>query len=412
LIQKLKQLQEKKISLTHPLNQRKEYAMRLKLYTLVAVISIVLFSPLRIDAGDTINIGVSIGLTGKYAKMADMQKKAYLLWEERTNNNGGLMDKKIKMIIEDDYSDNDTAKKIYERFIEKDRIDFVIGPYSSGLTGAIMPIAEKNGYPVIAAGAASDTLWNQGYTHLFGIFIPASRYVVGFLEMVAMKGLKDVAIVYADDPFSKSIAQGTKKWGTKFGLNISFFDEFKKGTHDLAALASGVKTANPEALIVCGHFNESVDMMVSLKKIKWRPKNYFATVGPAMPAFYQTLKNDAEMVFSASQWEPEVLYSPDDHKTFLEPFMKKYNITPSYHAAIAFASCQILETAIRKTRSLDRKKIRDVLATMDAMSIIGRYGVDDNGMQIKHFPINIQWQNGEKKVVWPEEIAKAAPIIQ
>jgi branched-chain amino acid transport system substrate-binding protein len=49
---------------------------------------------------------------------------------------------------------------------------------------------------------------------------------------------------------------------------------------------------------------------------------------------------------------------------------------------------------------------------MDAMSIIGRYGVDENGMQIKHFPINIQWQNGEKKVVWPEEIANAAPIIQ
>lgn len=386
--------------------------MQLRLYILVTMIGIVLFSPLRVDAGNTVTIGVSVGLTGKYAKMADMQKKAYLLWEERINKNGGLLNKKIKMIIENDNSNKDTARKIYGRLMEKDRIDFVIGPYSSGLTGAIMPIAEKNRYPVIAAGAASDTLWHKGYRYLFGLFIPASRYAVGFLEMAAMNGLKDIAIVYADDPFSKSIAQGTKNWGTKFGLNMSFYEEFKKGTHDLTALAYRIKAINPEALIVCGHFDESVDMRVSLKKIKWNPKNYFATVGPAMPAYHRMLKHDAEMVFSSSQWEPEVMYGPDDHKTFLEPFVKTYNIKPSYHAAIAFAACQILETAIRKSHSLDREKIRDVLATMDAMSIIGRYGVDNNGMQIKHFPINIQWQKGEKKVVWPEEIAKTAPIIR
>jgi branched-chain amino acid transport system substrate-binding protein len=386
--------------------------MGLKHYILVTAIGIFLCLPLRLQAGDTITFGVSVGLTGQYAEMADMQKKAYLLWEERINNNGGLLNKKVKMIIENDHSDKDTARKIYERFIEKDRLDFVFGPYSSGLTDAIMPIAEKSGYPVIAGGAGSDTLWHKGYRYIFGIFIPASRYAVGFLEMIAMKGLHDIAVVSADDPFSKSISQGAKKWGTKFGLNISFFEEFKVGTHDLSSLASRVKAANPQALIVCGHFDESVDMMASLKKIKWRPKNYFATVGPAMPAYYQKLKDDANTVFSSSQWEPEVLYGPEDQRKFLEPFKKKYHITPSYHAAIAFAACQILETAIRKTHSLDRKKIRDVLATMDAMSIIGRYGVDENGMQIKHFPINIQWQNGEKKIVWPEGIANAAPIIQ
>lgn len=386
--------------------------MRLKFFIVSLIVGIVLFSALRVEADGDIKIGVSVGLTGKYAEMADMQKKAYLLWEERINKNGGLLNKKIKMIIEDDKSDNEVAKNIYNRFILKDKLDFVIGPYSSGITGAIMPIAEKSGYPVIAAGGASDTLWHKGYQYIFGIFIPASRYAVGFLEMVAMNGINDIAIVYADDPFSLSIANGTKKWGTKFGLNVIFFEGFKKGTRDLTALASKVKSANAAALVVCGHFNESVDMMESFKKIKWRPNNYFATVGPALPAFQQKLGKDAEMVFSSSQWEPEVKYRPDDQKIFLQPFRKKYNIKPSYHAAVAFAACQILETAIKKTHSLDRQKIRDVLASMDAMSIIGRYGVDNSGMQIKHFPINVQWQNGVKKVVWPEEIAKAAPLIR
>ncbi len=385
--------------------------MRPKLYVIALIVCIALFLPFLAHA-DIIQIGVSIGLTGKYSKMADMQKKAYLLWEESINERGGLLGKKVKMIIRDDKSDKKTAQNIYERFIVIDKLDFVIGPYSSGITGAIMPIAEKNGYPVLAAGAASDTLWNKGHKYLFGIFIPASRYAVGFLEMVAMNGISDIAIVYSDDSFSTSVAKGARKWGKEFGLNIVLFEGFTKGSHDLTALAAKVKAADAKALVVCGHFAESIDMVESFKKIKWRPDNYFATVGPAMTAFYQKLKKDAETVYSSSQWEPGVVYQTDDNKMFMGPFKEKYNIKLSYHAADAFTACQILSITIKKTNSLDRKKIRDVLSTMDAMSIIGRYGVDKNGMQIKHFPITIQWQNGKKTVVWPEDVAKAAPIIQ
>ncbi|MGA7146576.1 MAG: amino acid ABC transporter substrate-binding protein [Desulfobacterales bacterium] len=385
--------------------------MRPKLYVIALVLCIALFLPFHAHA-DIIQIGVSIGLTGKYSKMADMQKKGYLLWEESINKSGGLLGKKVKMIIRDDNSDKKTAQKIYQRFIVEDKLDFVFGPYSSGLTEIIMPIAEKNRYPVLAAGAASDTLWNKDYKYLFGIYVPAGRYAVGFLEMVAMNGISEIAIVYANDSFSTSIASGARKWGEEFGLNIVLFEGFSKGPHDLTALAAKVKAVNAKTLVVCGHFDESVDMVESFKKIKWRPDNYFATVGPTMAAFYQKLGKDAEAVFSTSQWEPGVVYQADDNKMFLEPFIEKYNVIPSYHAATAFAAGQILATAIKKTNSLDRKKIRDVLSTMDAMSIIGRYGVDKNGMQIKHFPITIQWQNGKTTIVWPEDVAKAAPIIK
>ncbi len=385
--------------------------MRSKQTVMALVVCLGLILPIFAHA-DTVRIGVSIGLTGKYSKMADMQKKAYLLWEETVNKNGGLMGNQVKMIIRDDKSDKKTAQQIYEQFIVNEKLDFVIGPYSSGITGAVMPIAEKNGYPVLAAGAASDKLWSQGYKYLFGIFIPASRYAVGFLEMAAMNGITEIAITYADDSFSTTLAEGAMKWGKEFGLNIVLFEGFTKGTRDLTTIAKKVKASRAKALVMCGHFQESVDIVASFKKIDWHPDNYFATVGPAMSAFYEKLQKDAEKVFSSSQWEPGVEYKTGDEKLFLDPFVEKYNIQPSYHAADAFAACQILATAVRKTNSLDRKKIRDILSTMDAMSIIGRYGVDKNGMQIKHFPINIQWQNGQKSVVWPEDIAKAKPILQ
>ncbi len=385
--------------------------MRGKLHGIVLTLIICLSSTLYADDGP-ITIGVSIGLSGKYAKMGHMMQKAYLLWEEHINKKGGLLGKKIKMVIADDKSDKETAKKIYTRFIAEEKLDLVIGPYSSGITGAVMPICEKYGQPVLAAGAASDRLWKSGFTHLFGMFIPASRYAVGFLEMAAMKGVTEIAIVSADDNFSTAIGQGAKEWGEKFGLNIILFERFKKGTRDLTALARKVRDAGAGTLLVCGHYNESVDMIQSFRKIGWRPHNYFATVGPAMKAFHEKLGEEAEGTFSSSQWEPDVMYQAGDHAIFLQPFKEKYGVEPSYHAAIAFSACQILETAIRKTRSIDRKKIRDVLAAMDAMSVIGRYGVDKNGMQIKHFPITIQWRSGKKTIVWPEEFANAPPDIK
>jgi branched-chain amino acid transport system substrate-binding protein len=121
--------------------------MRLKRYFIATAMGIFLCLPFRVHAGDAITFGVSVGLTGKYAEMGEMQKKAYLLWEQLTNRNGGLLNKKVKLIIENDGSDKNTARKIYKRFIEKDRLDFVFGPYSSGLTDAVMPVAEKNGSP-------------------------------------------------------------------------------------------------------------------------------------------------------------------------------------------------------------------------------------------------------------------------
>ncbi|MEN8190422.1 MAG: amino acid ABC transporter substrate-binding protein, partial [Thermodesulfobacteriota bacterium] len=285
----------------------------------------------------------------------------------------------------------------------------LLGPYSSGLTGSIMPLLEENSFPLLASGAASDNLWQQGYRYLFGIFSPASRYAVGFLEMIAMKDMTRLAIVSADDSFSTVMAAGTKKWAERFGLEVIMKLGFKKGTRDLTAIAQKLAPAKVDALVVCGHFNEALDMRLALKKTNYQPKAYFASIGPAMQKYRDMLGEDAELSFSSSQWEPSLTYRPEDKKVFLLPFREKYGVEPSYHAADAFAAGQILAAAVEKAGTLDRKKIRDTLSSMNYVSIIGRYGVDKTGLQTRHFPINIQWQQGTKKIVWPEELSTAQP---
>lgn len=327
-----------------------------------------------------IKIGVSLGLTGKYSEMSDMQMKGFRLWESDVNKRGGLFGKKVQIIIYNDKSDPQTAKSLYEHLILNDKVDLVFGPYSSEITEAILPVTEKYGYPLLASGASADRLWQKGYKYVFGVYSPASKYSVGFLDLLVKNDIQDVAIVHADDSFSKDIANGTKKWAERFGLKVVLFEGFKKGTENLDAVAKKAKASKAQALIVCGHFDESVNMRLSLKRIKWYPKAYFASVGPALPAFHDKLKSDVNYVFSASQWEHYGGGKTPGCKEFYDAYTHAYNETPSYHAATAYASGQILESAIKKAGSIDKKSIRDMLSSMDTMSIIGRYGVDRTGM--------------------------------
>jgi len=363
------------------------------------------------QASDSIKIGVTLGLSGKYSEMSKMQMKGFKLWEKDVNDKGGLLGKRVKLIIYDDQSNPRKAKNLYEHLILNDKVDLVLGPYSSEITEAILPVTEEHGFPVIASGASADRIWQKGYKYVFGSYAPASAYSIGFLELLVRNNFQSIAIVYADDSFSKDIAEGTKKWAERFKLKVVMFESFKKDTENLDELAQKARAAKAEALMVGGHLVESIRMRISLKRINWAPKAYFASVGPAMQAFYNRLKADANHVFSASQWEHSIPM-PFGCEEFYEAYVKTYNEKPSYHAATAYAGGQILEIAVKRAKTLDRELIRNTLYSMDALSITGRYSVDKTGMQIKHQNLIIQWQKGKKEIIWPEGRKTANPVFR
>ena len=361
-------------------------------------------------AAEPIRIGLSLGLTGKYAPFALMQQRGYSLWQSEINERGGLLGRPVEFIFVDDESDPAKAPELYRKLITKDRVDLVLGPYSSAITAAVAPIVDKAGFPMLAAGAAADQIWQQGYSNIFGVFTPSSRYTVGMLYLALLNDLTTIAIVFADDAFSITAAKGTKKWASKLGLNVVMFEKFKKGKRDLSALAEKAKLADASLLLVAGHFNESLDMRKALKKVDWYPKAYFATVGPVLSKYQEMLGVDANLTFASSLWEPELNF-PRSHQ-FTAAFRARYGLTPTYHAAEVYAAGQILEAAIKSTGTLNRDRIRQAFSELQTHTVIGRYLVDPTGVQVKHFALTIQWQKGKKEIVWPEEVATAKPILK
>lgn len=362
-------------------------------------------------ASEPIKIGVSLGLSGKYSEMADMQVKGFRLWESKINQTGGLLRRKVHLTIYDDNSDSKSAANLYEKMIVKDKMDLLFGPYSSALTTAVLPVTEKYKFPILTSGASSDTIWQKGYRYVFGIYTPASRYTAGFLEMCHMHDISRLAIISADDNFSISTSEGTKKWANLLNLDIVYSAKFTKGTDDLKSITQKARNLKAQALIMCGHFNEAVSMRKTLDQIGWYPQAYYATVGPVLESYQKELGNVADRTFSSAQWEYHPLLDFPGTKRFYDDFYNTYQIKPSYHAACAYAAGEIMAKAIEKAASLDRERIRSILSSMDTFTIIGRYGVGRSGMQIRHLTLTIQWQNGVKKIVWPEELANQKPVL-
>ena len=383
--------------------------IRLACVLLVSMTMMHLWGPAL--AAEPIRIGISLGLTGQFQQPAAMHKRAYELWRDEVNGRGGIMGRAIELVIRDDNSDPELAKKIYKEFVTSGSVDHIFAPYSSQLTAAVAPIADAAGFPMLAAGAAADELWRQGYRNLFGILTPASRYTQGILRLAHRAGLTTIAILHSDDPFSEEIANGTRKWAPYLKLKVLVDIGFARDTTDLTDVVRQARDAGVDLLVVAGYFKEAVHAREALTKLGWVPPAFFATIGPALSEWKDKFGSSADHTFATSLWESNDSFAYPQSKEFAAAFSSRYGMEASYQAAAAYAAGQILEAAIESSKSIDHDEVRAAFFDLDSYTVLGRFAVDRTGMQVKRLDMIIQWQNGRKEIVWPDAIHTSSPIF-
>jgi branched-chain amino acid transport system substrate-binding protein len=210
-------------------------------------------------------------------------------------------------------------------------------------------------------------------------------------------------------PFPEDAAAGVKEWADRFGIKLALFKAYQDGKAELPELVREVQGISPEGLILCAYPDDGYDLLEILQKVRFRPKVLSMSVGPLHPDFIRRAGRMAEGVMAPSQWEPDTRLPFPGTKEFIEKFRNEFHQEPSYHAGTAFAACQVLEKAVRGAGSLDHDKIREFIHSMDTVTVIGRFRVDQRGMQIGHNPILIQWQQGKKEIVYPTAMQTAPP---
>ena len=281
-----------------------------------------------------------------------------------------------------------------------------MGPYGSPLTEAVAPVTEKHRKVMLAPLAATSSIWEQGRRYLFMQLGPSELFLVGLIDVGARHGLKTVALITEDTLFPKSVAKGTTAFAKTKGMDVVLHEEYAKGSKDFSAILAKVKAANPDVLgISSANLSDFIAFTRQMKERDVNVKMFGTTT--AVAEFQKELGKAAEFAYGASPWEPSLPYP--GVKDFVDAYQREFNKAPSLHAAGAYAGCQLFMEAARQAGSLDSEKLREQLLKFKTKTIFGDYAVDERGYQIANKGLFVQWQDGVKVVVWPDQFATAKP---
>jgi len=378
-------------------------------------------------------IGHPACLSGKYAKAGEQAIggiKACIDWVN--NVYGGVLVGGKRIPLEYKYYDCESKKEgvtsLIERLITVDKVNVVFSAYSSGLTLAGAPVAERYNMLYMDHGGASDRIFQQGFQYIVQTIGPGSTYHVGTLNMIDHfdPQAKKVALAYEDSEFARMTMGGAEKYATKLGKEIVFKRTYPKGVTDLTPLLSEMKVRKPDIVVGGGHYEDGQLFTRQMADLDINMKALSLVASVTLPAYYKALGGRiAEGVMGPSHWEYGVTYSPKGamkvgldwigpgQDEFVSLFKKALgkDMIPEYHAAEAGAQVLAYVKAVENINSIEPFKVRTTLGKLKFMSFYGGWDVDDTGMQIGHSMVDMQWQKGGKRViVWPLEAATGKPI--
>jgi len=385
----------------------------------------------------TVTVGFTASLTGAQEVTSKRQVNGFNLWMDEVNAAGGLHLDDGSVITfaaqsYDDESNKERVQELYTRLITEDNADFLISPYSSGLTAAAAIIAEQNGKVMITAGAAEDDAYKQGYTNVFQLYTPGSQYLLSTVDMLkTLDPTAKVAIVHENDKFSTSVVDGLKPYLESQGFETVFEEGYATETTDFSSLINKIVESGATALLGGGHYPDGSTFARQLYERKAGLTFISLLVAPADSKFSE-LGDAALGVSSSSQWEGKATHTEEEAAAlgiewfgpsgadFSAAYEAAYGDKPTYHAAGGYAAGLVLEKAMMDAGSADPDAVKAALDAMDLFMFYGGIKFDTSpeahGLQISHSMVVIQWQKNDagelvREVIWPADVATKDPIF-
>ncbi|MGH7334939.1 MAG: amino acid ABC transporter substrate-binding protein [Candidatus Rokuibacteriota bacterium] len=258
------------------------------------------------EAQPPIRIGASFAQTGVLAAVGQSRLLGSQLCVNHTNDKGGVLGRKLELVVYDDGSDPATAVRLYEKLITQDKVDLVVGPNTSPIVDAVADVTEKHKMPMVT-NATTTSIYRKGRKFLFGMSPPSEVIHEGLIDLAAKKGLKTVALINGDSLTGRAMTQGAIELAKKKGLQVVFVGAYPKGTTDFSTILAKVRAANPDVLGGATNvFEEMVAITRQLKALNVNPRMVGLTIVD-LPKFYEVLGRDAEFVYGATPWVPELV---------------------------------------------------------------------------------------------------------
>ena len=316
-----------------------------------------------------IKVGAAVSDTGKFAIEGLSTKRGYEMWVDQVNARGGIdvagTKRKVEVIYYDDQSEPETTVKLIQRLISQDKVDFLLGPYSSGLTIAASAIAAKYKKIMFAGAAAGNSVFDHKNEYVFSPLSLTTAYTPSGLDALKTKGIKTIAIMHTDDAPMTDIRNATVKYAESIGLKVVSIQTVPTDAADLTGAMRQIQAARPDAFVEAGSTLIGMLATRTMRDIGWTPTYVLMIQAPTEVVFVKQLgPATAQDIMAPTQWVPNDKLKDAYFGTaqdYFNAFVKKYGSSPSYLPAGASAAGLSLQLAIEKAGSTDTEKVRQAL---------------------------------------------------
>ena len=278
---------------------------------------LVSFTGSALCADNVITLGAAVSLTGKYALNGANTKNGYDLAVRQINRKGGVSiggkPYSLEILYYDDESTPAHSTELVERLIQQDGVEFILGPYSSELTKAVLPIVERHKVPMVEANGSARELFTKGYRYIFGVLSTSDQYLTPAIDLAAKNAEKlgkkseelTLAMATEDDPFAQDVRAGVLADAERLGINCVIDDQLPPELDDMSETLAMVKALKPDILVVSGHEKGALTAVKQIEAMRVDVPIIALTHCDAAQ-IAKKMPKASEDVFCAQQWHRRV----------------------------------------------------------------------------------------------------------
>ena len=330
------------------------------------------------QTGDTIKIGVNLELSGKVAGYGSQEKDGIELAVEQINKDGGILGKKVKLVVKDNKSDNNEAATAAANLATNDKVVAIIGPATSGASKAVIPNVTKAQVPFITPSGTDDSVtMNNGKVQEY---VFRSSFQDSFqgkvLAQYATDKLDSKKVAILGDNSSDYAIGLTKAFKSEYKGDVAIEENFTSGDKDFQAVLTKIKNSDFDVLYVPGYYEEAGLIIKQAREM-----------GITQPILGADGFGDEKIVQLAGASNVSDVYytghfsilapANDTVQPFIDAFKEKYGTEPSTFNALAYDAMNMIKQAITDQKSADSAAITKGLASLKNFEgVTGNISID------------------------------------
>lgn len=364
-----------------------------------------------------IKIGISLSLSGDFSDPGKFAEQGYKLWAKTVNAKGGILGRKVQLIIQDDASSPTQAGTNYQNFITKDKVDLVFGPFSTLLSAPSAAVANRYGYAFIEPAGGGPAVFDQKLHNVFftqpaPIVESGDVFTKWILSLPKAQRPKTAAYPALDDPFSSPIADRMRGQLEKAGVKTVYKTIYPSETVDMTPIVSKIAAANPDLVVGGTQAGDGYSLVKAMVQAKFSPKFLFLSNGPNSPGEFPSKvgAKNVNGIFSASDWYPQA--KTPGNPAFIKAFIKTYGGTADQidpGSAEAYAVGQVVETLAKRIHSIDNAKVIAALHKGTWPTVEGTLKWNSIG-EPQGQDLLMEWVGGKLYPVLPKDVAAKSPF--